>query len=47
MVELDCTKSEKLTFDERVMRESVICEDAELYFLDCFLADIFAKKVEE
>lgn len=44
MVEIDCTNSENLTLDEQMMLRDVICDDADLYYLDCFLADIFAPK---
>lgn len=47
MVEIDCTMRENLTLDERLMLQDVICDDADLYYLDCFLTELFAKRVEE
>lgn len=47
MVEIDCMNKENSTLDERMLLEEVICDDAELYYLDCFLSDIFAPRAEE
>ena len=46
MIEIDCTNRENLTLDERLMLQEVICDDAELYYLDCFLTEMFAKRNE-
>ena len=37
MIEIDCTDRENITSDERMMLRDVICDDADLYYLDCFL----------
>jgi hypothetical protein len=46
MIEIDCTNRENLTLDERLMLQEVICDDAELYYLDCFLTEMFTAKGE-
>ena len=46
MIEIDCTNRENLTLDEQMMLREVICDDADLYYLDCFLTEMFAKKNE-
>ena len=44
MIEIDCTDRENITSDERMMLRDVICDDADLYYLDCFFTEIFAKR---
>ena len=45
MIEIDCTDRENF-LDEQMMLREVICDDADLYYLDCFLTEMFAKKNE-
>ena len=45
MIEIDCTDRENF-LDEQMMLREVICDDADLYYLDCFLTEMFAQKNE-
>ena len=45
MIEIDCTDRENF-LDVQMMLREVICDDADLYYLDCFFTEMFAKKNE-
>lgn len=47
MEDLDCKKIDDLIpEDERLMNDEVICGEAELYYLDCYLQELFRKDIE-
>lgn len=46
MENLDINLSLDLLADEEhLMRNAVICEDAELYYIDCYLTELFRREM--
>lgn len=42
MEDIDCTKfDDQISDDERLMYSEVICGEADLYYIDCYLQELF------